>query len=70
MTSDLPGQIESPDYYLQSETPEVREATDNLMLTHGWRRFRWEDVLKNSAGSQSSRRSMFQFLPEHNGPYR
>ena len=68
MTSDLPGQIESPDYYLQTETPEVREATDNLMLTHGWRRFRWEDVLKNSAGSQVSRRSMFQFLPEHNGP--
>ncbi|GAB4035154.1 hypothetical protein [Spirosoma jeollabukense] len=70
MTSDLPGPIESPDYYLQPETPEMREATDNLMLTHGWRRFRWEDVLKNTGGSPSSvaRRSMFQFLPEHNGP--
>ncbi|UFH52202.1 hypothetical protein [Spirosoma sp. KNUC1025] len=66
MTSDLPGYIESPEYYWQTETPEVREATDNLMLTHGWRRFRWEDVLKPSGSALTG--PGFQFLPEVNGP--
>ncbi|MEQ1796385.1 MAG: hypothetical protein ABL872_00465, partial [Lacibacter sp.] len=39
LTSDLTGTIESPQYYFSNNTPEVREAMDNLMLTHGWRRF-------------------------------
>ncbi|GAB3770225.1 Plug domain-containing protein [Spirosoma horti] len=63
MTSDLQGQIESADYYLQSETAEVAQATDNLMLTHGWRRFRWNDIL----GSQTTTASKRSFIPEHNG---
>src|SRR5258708_19119463 len=35
-TSELKGQIESPEYYLETQDSE---AIDNLMLTHGWRRF-------------------------------
>lgn len=42
LNSDLKGKIESPEYYFNH--PEDREAVDNLLLTHGWRRFRWEDV--------------------------
>ncbi len=72
MTSDLPGPIESPEYYWQPETSDVRQATDNLMLTHGWRRFRWDDVLGKSKQSSSSvaqqPKPTIQFLPEHNGP--
>ncbi|WP_420148749.1 hypothetical protein [Spirosoma sp.] len=64
MTSDLPGLIESPDYYLQSENAAVQEATDHLMLTHGWRRFRWDAILKQPTASKPT----FQFLPEYNGP--
>ncbi|GAA4400952.1 hypothetical protein GCM10023187_14650 [Nibrella viscosa] len=60
LTSDLRGTIESPEYYLQAESAERREATDNLMLTHGWRRFRWENVLTQS-------RPAFPFVPEYNG---
>lgn len=60
LNSDLRGGIEAPLYYLQAETAEVREATDNLMLTHGWRRFRWEDVL--AKGPVTPR-----FVPEVNG---
>ncbi|QMW04269.1 hypothetical protein [Spirosoma foliorum] len=63
MTSDLQGTIESPEYYLQPETPEIAQATDNLMLTHGWRRFRWNDVL-----SPATRQPLLQFIPEVNGP--
>lgn len=46
LSSDLRGSIESPEFYLQAYD---REAIDALMLTHGWRRFRWEDVLHSSA---------------------
>ncbi|AUD04897.1 hypothetical protein [Spirosoma pollinicola] len=64
MTSDLRGQIESPTYYLQPETPEVAQATDNLMLTHGWRRFRWDTILASAAPLQQPKQP---FIPEHNG---
>ncbi|GAB3954476.1 hypothetical protein GCM10028805_39980 [Spirosoma harenae] len=62
MTSDLQGTIESPAYYAQSETPEIAQATDHLMLTHGWRRFKWNDVLN------PAQRPPFQYIPEYNGP--
>ena len=38
LVSDLKGKIESPDYYF--DHPDDREAMDNLMLSHGWRKFR------------------------------
>ena len=60
LSSDLRGNIESPEYYLKNNTAEVSEATDNLMLTQGWRRFQWSEVLKNHPAS-------FSFLPEYNG---
>ncbi len=58
LASDLKGRIESPAYYF--DHPEDEEAIDNLMISHGWRRFRWEDVLRHSAPS-------FQYPPEFNG---
>jgi len=60
LSSDLRGNIESPEYYIKNNTAEASEAADNLMLTQGWRRFQWEDVLKN-------KRPGFSFLPEYNG---
>jgi hypothetical protein len=59
LTSDLNGTIESPEFYLQS-TPEVKIAVDNLMLTHGWRRFKWSDVL-------SDKKKIDSFVPEYRG---
>lgn len=58
--SDLKGYIESPDYYFNNTTAEADEAADNLMLTQGWSRFVWSDVLKNKQPS-------FAFLPEYDG---
>jgi hypothetical protein len=57
LTSDLKGTIESPEYYL-SDSEGVAEATDNLMLVHGWTRFRWNELLQNDLVE-------FRFLPEH-----
>ncbi|WP_266363994.1 hypothetical protein [Tellurirhabdus rosea] len=60
LASDLRGTVESPEYYFGENTPERKEASDNLMLTHGWRRFRWENVLRPAPASP-------EFLPEING---
>ncbi|SRR5579871_78826 len=60
LTSNLSGNIESPAYYLKASDSFVDEATDNLMLTHGWRRFRWEEAFQNKTPS-------FEFAPEYEG---
>jgi len=46
LTSDLKGTIESPEYYLGKDSL-TRMAQDNLMLTHGWSRFKWDAISKN-----------------------
>ncbi|MGI4759718.1 MAG: TonB-dependent receptor plug domain-containing protein [Janthinobacterium lividum] len=45
LTSDLAGYVENPGYYFQSTTPETTQALDNLLLTQGWRRYVWKQVL-------------------------
>src|SRR5579862_3141276 len=60
LSADLPGKIESPGYYFSNRGPQVDEVLDNLMLTWGWRRFSWEDILQN-------KKPAFEFLPELNG---
>jgi hypothetical protein len=57
LTSELKGNIETPGYYF-SDDVNTSKAMDNLMLTHGWSRFSWED-----AGKQSEPK----FLPELRG---
>lgn len=47
LSSDLKGQIESPEFYF-SGSDSSKIASDNLMLTQGWRRFDWIDVLDNT----------------------
>lgn len=43
LTSDLHGAIESAEWYFDQDTDE---AFDLLMLTHGWRRFSWKNILQ------------------------
>lgn len=45
LTSDLKGNVEFPDYYFRDKSPETSLNLDNLMLTQGWRRFVWKDIL-------------------------
>ncbi|MBF9255326.1 hypothetical protein I2I11_18660 [Pontibacter sp. 172403-2] len=62
LTSDLKGTIEQPEYYLTATGPQVEEATDNLMLTHGWSRFAWHDILQKQ-------RSAYTYVPEYDGHF-
>ncbi|MEP6595793.1 MAG: hypothetical protein ABJA71_07590 [Ginsengibacter sp.] len=61
LSSDLKGFIEDPDFYFLKNDDETNIALDHLMLTNGWRRFKWEDVLQNT-------KSFFTYVPEYNGP--
>ncbi len=46
LTSDLKGIIEEPNSYFEMEDTKARFYLDNLMMTHGWRRFAWKDLKK------------------------
>lgn len=59
LQSDLRGFIESPSWYFDAANSNRALYLDNLLLTQGWRRFRWEDML---SGRQDS-----SYLPEVEG---
>lgn len=59
-TSDLNGKIENPEYYFEQHDQIARQALDNLMLTHGWRRFSWDQVFSDNTQEKA-------FIPEYNG---
>lgn len=68
LSSDLSGSVESPAFYFQPDNADVRKAADNLMMTQGWRRFRWDEVLKpQPAALSKAERWPRPFLPEANG---
>ncbi|MFY0653232.1 MAG: TonB-dependent receptor plug domain-containing protein [Cyclobacteriaceae bacterium] len=48
LTSDLRGKIENPKYYFDKNNEERVASLDNLLLTQGWRRFVWKQVLNDS----------------------
>jgi hypothetical protein len=56
----IKGHLESPAYYFQNDYTETEEALDLLLLTQGWRQFKWEEML-------SDKKPLFKFLPEYNG---
>jgi len=58
--SAIKGHLESPAYYFQNDFTETEEALDHLLLTQGWRQFKWDQIL-------SAQKPLFKFLPEHNG---
>ncbi len=45
LTSDLKGYIEDPAYYFTPKDFKANIHLDYLMMTQGWRRFIWKDVL-------------------------
>ena len=62
LSSDLQGIVEAPASYFRESGAEVDAALDHVMLTHGWRRFRWDEVL-------SDKKPEFRFLPEYGGHF-
>lgn len=47
LTGDIKGYIEDPGHYFSADNKRVRTELDNLLLTQGWRKFSWKDILQN-----------------------
>ncbi len=45
LTSDLKGYIHNPGYYFLNDADSTVKYLDLVMMTNGWRRFKWEDAL-------------------------
>ena len=56
LTSDLVGYVENPGYYFRNPAATTL-ALDDLLLTQGWRRFVWKEVL-------AGQKPRVRFLPE------
>jgi hypothetical protein len=44
LSSDLKGYIEDPAWYFKDTDPTRRSGLDLLLLTQGWRRYKWEQM--------------------------
>jgi hypothetical protein len=62
LSADLKGDIETPEYYFSNVTKETDQRLDNLMLTHGWRRLKWDVVLGGQVPA-------YEYLPEYDGHF-
>jgi hypothetical protein len=62
LTSDLKGTVEMPASYFQETGAGADEALDLVMLTHGWTRFRWDEIA-------TAKKPVYRYLPEHGGHF-
>jgi hypothetical protein len=46
LTSDLKGNVYQPAYYFSSDEDSITYQLDLVMLTNGWRRYNWNQVLQ------------------------
>ncbi|WP_316792959.1 TonB-dependent receptor plug domain-containing protein [Pedobacter frigoris] len=49
LTSDIVGYVEKPNYYFLNSDSKTQQDLDNLLLTQGWRRFIWKNVINDLA---------------------
>ncbi|TKC03354.1 carboxypeptidase regulatory-like domain-containing protein [Pedobacter cryotolerans] len=45
LTSDLIGYVEKPNHYFLKDDVQTRIELDNLLLTQGWRKINWKDMV-------------------------
>lgn len=58
LTSDLKGYVYNPAYYFSNDADSVKQHLDLVMMTNGWRRFKWEELL-------AKRWPKLNFLPDN-----
>lgn len=46
LSSEIRGEVYNAAYYFSGNTETLAQQLDLVMLTNGWRRFKWEDVAK------------------------
>ncbi len=45
LSAELKGYINNPSYYFSNNSDSVKKALDLVMLTNGWRRYKWDDIM-------------------------
>ena len=60
LSSDIRGNIEHPEFYFTHKGEQYHFFFFFLMLTQGWRKFKWDDVLQNAD-------PVFEYIPEWTG---
>ncbi|TWR30458.1 TonB-dependent receptor [Mucilaginibacter pallidiroseus] len=53
LTSDIKGYVEQPAYYFNNPNEKTAADLDLLMITQGYRRFDWKQVLNSSAATDT-----------------
>jgi hypothetical protein len=62
LTSELKGYIEQPNYYFTDQSDKTRSDLDLLMLTQGYRRYEWKNMLNTSTNTTAT--TTPTFLPQ------
>jgi hypothetical protein len=44
LTGEIKGQVYHPAYYFSNTSDSIARQLDLVMLTHGWRRFKWDEI--------------------------
>ena len=55
LTSDLKGYINDPELYFDRSQPDTESFLDLVMLTNGWRRYTWQQVMRQSVSHKVPR---------------
>lgn len=45
LTGDIKGSVYKPSYYFENSSDSLQEQLDLVMLTNGWRRIKWDDLV-------------------------
>ncbi len=53
LSGELKGRIFNPDYYFEKNDDQHKADLDLVMLTHGWRRYSWNEILSGIFPSMS-----------------
>lgn len=70
LEQDVKGKIEEPNFYFDPAEPQSGQALDYLLMTQGWRRFAWKEVLEGKPLAYefpAERAAVEGVLLKHNG---
>jgi len=51
LTGDIKGSVYKPSYYFENMSDSLQEQLDLVMLTNGWRRIKWDDLVAGKTPS-------------------